>query len=299
MSSDRKSTPLVASALACALASIPSAAYAYCQSTTAPISPACPSPCPTTGLPLAWRTPEIEYAFNRNAFVGADGPQLRAAIVRSFQHWADVTCSGQPIGFTFAQSAQDTDLTLAPNQNQPNVNVITQVSASQWGALGLDSHTFAKTQLWFDTKTGEIVVAEVAFNGSIGAFTACPSTGCPTDAIDLENVTTHELGHFLGLAHSADQSATMWCDAVKGDIQKRSLAPDDEAGLCGIYGSRTVFLDPGAAADRAPSSDGSGASVTKASSSGCAVGGTGNPQATLWVLGLFAVLSRRKLQPGR
>jgi hypothetical protein len=285
MQSDRQCATIVAGALA--LFSMPSLAHAYCHATSDPMSGSCPADCPTTGTPLAWGTPEIEYALNRAAFVGMDEAELRAAIARSFAHWSEVDCNGMPIGFAISELPQDTDLTVGPAASEPNLNVISQLDANQWSALGLDAHTFAKTQLWFDTKTGEIVGADIAFNGAIGAFTVCSESGCPSGAIDLENVATHEIGHFLGLAHSADPSATMWCDAVKGDLQKRSLSDDDRAGLCAIYGSRAVFVD------RSPLSD---VPKREASSGGCAVN-RGNPTDLGLLIALATLLRRKKTRP--
>jgi hypothetical protein len=50
-------------------------------------------------------------------------------------------------------------------------------------------------------------------------------------------VLTHEAGHFLGLSHSIDNSATMKpvYDPVRDGESFRSLAPDDVAGICAIY----------------------------------------------------------------
>jgi hypothetical protein len=278
MESDRKIGTFVVGAIACALVHASSSAHAYCRATTEPMSAACPAACPTSGLPLVWGTPEIEYAFNGDAFVGANGPELRAAIGRSFEHWAGVTCDGQAIGFSFSQLSQDTDLTVGPDNAEPNLNVISALDASLWDKLGFDSRTFAKTQLWYDTGTGEIVGADLAFNRTLGTFGVCPDEGCPPEVIDLENVATHELGHLLGLAHSAEPSSTMWCDAVVGDLEKRTLSADDEAGLCALYGSRAVFMDPGKADDEPSSANGK--------SSGCAVSDPQSARPPLELYGL-------------
>ncbi|MEP7215616.1 MAG: matrixin family metalloprotease [Anaerolineaceae bacterium] len=54
--------------------------------------------------------------------------------------------------------------------------------------------------------------------------------------IDLQSVVTHEFGHALGLNHSGDGSAVMYPSYSAGST-KRSLAPDDLAGLVAIYGA--------------------------------------------------------------
>lgn len=292
MQRDRRSARYVVSVLVGVFAATPLAAHAYCRTTSDPSSGACPAACTTTGIPLAWGTPEIEYALNRDTFLGPDEGAFRAALARSFDHWATVSCNGQPIGFDFAELPQRTDLTVGPVMGEPNLNVISELDADDWAALGFDEHTFAKTQLWFDQRNGEILGADIAFNRSIGDFAVCPDGGCAPGTIDLENVATHEFGHFLGLSHSGDPSSTMWCDAVKDDLQKRSLGDDDVAGLCAIYGSRSVFIDPGPKAGGGASSN----PTSKSESSGCALGGKDEDQApfVLSVLSLLALTIRNK-----
>src|ERR1019366_8185381 len=51
---------------------------------------------------------------------------------------------------------------------------------------------------------------------------------------DLGSILTHEAGHFLGLAHTADTSAVMYASYSPGATV---LTPDDVAGICSIYPS--------------------------------------------------------------
>jgi hypothetical protein len=60
---------------------------------------------------------------------------------------------------------------------------------------------------------------------------------CRSDWVDLENVVTHEAGHFLGLGHSTVQNSTMVANAGLGETTNRSLEVDDEMGICSIYAS--------------------------------------------------------------
>ena len=104
---------------------------------------------------------------------------------------------------------------------------------------------------------------------SVGRRVAHPEL---TDRHDLQNALTHEIGHLLGLDHScffgsapapndhtgqpipdcANATAsvlatTMFPSANPGDVEKRTLEPDDRAGVCGIYPAAATPCPPGAA----------------------------------------------------
>ena len=55
------------------------------------------------------------------------------------------------------------------------------------------------------------------------------------DALDVQAILTHEIGHGLGLDHSDDSTATMYYLAAYGSLSWRTLAPDDVAGVTAIY----------------------------------------------------------------
>jgi hypothetical protein len=58
-------------------------------------------------------------------------------------------------------------------------------------------------------------------------------TVVPSNAIDLESVFLHELGHALGLDHSRNQDAAMRAGLKPGQA-RRTLYYDDVAGICAV-----------------------------------------------------------------
>jgi uncharacterized protein (TIGR03382 family) len=140
-----------------------------------------------------------------------------------------------------------------------------------------DKAVVALTSVLYDPATGRILGADIEVNGWDGVtgplaqnapvhgwyFTchdpANPPVTCTTygadgcDFIDLRNTLTHEVGHFVGLAHpcgagtlpscssAVPQGAVPYVDRTMspttsvGDVAKRSLSADDVAGVCAIY----------------------------------------------------------------
>jgi len=60
--------------------------------------------------------------------------------------------------------------------------------------------------------------------------------------LDLFTVVLHELGHSLGLGHSADTTSVMFATYQGG---RRNLSADDIAGIRAIYGPPEVVPEPG------------------------------------------------------
>lgn len=100
-----------------------------------------------------------------------------------------------------------------------------------------------------DAGTGAILESDVYFNTRFRWSTAA---GGEAGAVDLESVALHELGHLLGLGHSAIGETSRVGDGRRvassgavmfpiawptGSIADRVLQPDDIAGVRDLYGA--------------------------------------------------------------
>ena len=98
----------------------------------------------------------------------------------------------------------------------------------------LDTGIIAMASYWYNRATREIVECDIRFNIDFDWGTA----GLATD-MDLQNIATHELGHFFNLADIYDPSKdtlTMYGYSDFGDTEKRTLAPGDIAGIRKVFG---------------------------------------------------------------
>ena len=187
-------------------------------------------------ISLKWRAGTIAY------FVSTSGPgvvppgEFQAAIQRGFSRWNEVgtaTVDFQFGGFVTNEPFEVDDVSAIGFMERPDLERV-----------------LASTGFTYDTRTGEILEADIFFNSSFdwtGSDTAQPAR------FDLEAIATHEAGHFLGLGHSAvgeteklpsgnrrliGSAAVMFPIAFgAGSISGRALRPDDIAGVSDIYPS--------------------------------------------------------------
>ncbi len=96
---------------------------------------------------------------------------------------------------------------------------------------------------------GQILDADILFNPAV-TFTMDGS-----GSNDLQTVLTHEIGHFLGLDHSAVVKATMFPYAPP---MERTLSSDDVAAISALYPKANPDLETGTISGRVAMTDGSG-----------------------------------------
>ena len=151
------------------------------------------------------------------------------------------------------------------------------------------STVVALTTSSYIVSTGELLDADVEMNAASATPTIVDSPPCSPGAIstscvanDVQNAVTHEIGHFLGLAHSPDPSSTMYTSEPLGETSKRVLDTGSKQFVCDVYPAGQVSKDC------APSS----------SSSGCSSAGDPGALAPGILLLLLALAGRRSAASG-
>lgn len=211
-------------------------ARAFCRTTTTPV-PADYSPsrgCFTEGLPLFWKGQCVGYSVNSAASVHIPLATATKVIDGAFTTWNEVTCGSNGIGITTSDLGPVECAEVRYNPNGPNQNVI--VFRDTTWPYSDPNNTLGLTTVTFNADTGEIYDADMELNAT-GKNLSTTDT-VPANGFDLLSVVTHESGHFLGLAHATDATATMFASYKPGTTSLRSLAPDDIAGICDVYPSK-------------------------------------------------------------
>jgi hypothetical protein len=105
-----------------------------------------------------------------------------------------------------------------------------------------DASTIALTTVTYSVRTGVIYDADIEYNAAGFLFTTVPSPPCEAGhesvscaAYDVQNTTTHEIGHVVGFDHVLNVNSTMAPTAVVGDTQKRIIDLGTQDGFCSTY----------------------------------------------------------------
>ncbi len=218
----------------------PHDALAFCRSTTC--TGDCPRDadgCKTSGTPLAWRGGCVSFSLQEDSSVHIPLKYFRQVATRSFVAWSELECDTGVSSLLFSDTAEVACREAEYNPSGTNANILL-FQDTKWQYSGVDN-TLAKTTVTFDDDTGEILDADIEINHANNNFTI------NDDVVDydLEAVLTHEVGHFIGIDHTPDFTATMYAGYEPGTIDGRSLEPDDVLAACAAYPpSREVTCDP-------------------------------------------------------
>jgi Matrixin len=187
-----------------------------------------------TTVDVKWTGTPVRYFVNDRDIPGVTAADMRAAVARAAATWQGV--AGTTLRF------EDQGLTAAVPVGLDGRNTLGFLDRPD-----LD-RVLGATSLLIDASNGSLVEADVFFNTR---FTWSVAPQGESGRVDVESVVVHELGHFVGLGHSAigeteplasggrrvlGSGAVMFPIALTpGATADRVLQDDDEAGVQDLY----------------------------------------------------------------
>ena len=178
------------------------------------------------GNALFWSSPEsISVVINSDGSDDLSDRTHMPALRNAIDAWNGVSGSR-------ARLVEDTSSQGQSSRNwsssQHHMMLFDEDNSSGFFPMG--SGIVAITPLTFFT-TGQIIDADVLFNGGNFSFTTSGEAG----RFDVQDVATHELGHLLGLDHSGCAGASMYPYVDPSVILHRSLSADEVRGIESVY----------------------------------------------------------------
>ncbi|KAM7531105.1 hypothetical protein LguiB_034515 [Lonicera macranthoides] len=167
--------------------------------------------------PTTWHRPApitLTYAFSQiNILPNAD---IKAVFRRSFSRWSAVI----PVNFRQVDSTSKADIKIG------------FYSRDHRDGFPFEVNELAHT---FPPPDGRIHVnADVAWSVDW-------ESGNHIGDVDLESVVVHEIGHVLGLGHSADRDSVMYPVYTPGS-RMVELVDDDVEGIQKLYGKNPSYI---------------------------------------------------------
>lgn len=174
----------------------------------------------TTGKEMYWTQWPMKYKIHNKGLPGVSASGVAAAIRAGYKTWDAVSCAY--ISFSDQGS---TSQSSGNSKDHINTSYVPSGWNPSWG-----SNALAVTTPYYDPSSGIIIDADIAYNP-----TKTWATNGSSKAIDVQGVATHEIGHQMGMGHSANTAATMYYATGSGNTSQRSLHSDDIAGICYLY----------------------------------------------------------------
>lgn len=159
------------------------------------------------GSAVRWGTFPVSYEWSGSA-LSDTLPEAPLQVEDAFDAWADV--DETEIAFRSSATRQ------APSSAPDSHNLVW--FESDWP---FDPDQIAMTDLWTDEE-GKLVAFDIHINGTVPW-----STEGKPEAYDLQAAVLHEVGHALGLEHSAITTAAMYNTTELGAVWRRELHEDD------------------------------------------------------------------------
>lgn len=218
----------------------PTSALAYCRTMSCELGEDPHHPCPrdenqcvTQGQPLHWGNSCLTYTVQVDGSPASklDADEIQAFVAQAFDSWKAARCpgGGSPNFEVDFQGyvACDRHEVICESANK-NDNVV-MFHDSGWldgkSRIGVTTPTGGK-------ESGLIVDADIEINSQDYSFKSDPNG---TMSTSLLYVLTHEVGHFLGLAHSPVSGAVMSTGYQSLPFSPNLITADDAAAICAVY----------------------------------------------------------------
>jgi hypothetical protein len=296
----------------CAVAAVACAALSLCGATR-PAAAYVRYRTATTNEPFAWPqscVPITAYPFSMadvNGNMDLTHEQIMKAVSASASAWSAEENPCSFLALSVFPSAGETPIARYDYKNSLVFRTTSWCAPSDSpGTCSYDAAALAITSVFANKSNGQIRDADIEVNSRFFIWADLDTDTAAVGKQDLQNALTHEMGHLVGLDHtcyiageppldedglpipscndaSPDvRATTMFASAEPGDLQKRTLAPDDKRAICEMY---PIARDPQSCGDR------DGCSVAPVSRSG-----EGAPVffAALAALGALVAATRRR-----
>lgn len=198
---------------------------------------------------IRWERQPVRYMVTNREVPGVTALDLQRAIGQGFLAWAvapGVGIEGEFAGFTSAEPVTGDGVSVIGFQSRPDLDRV----------LGATTFTL-------DGTTGQILESDIFLN-SAAAWSVASGGDAPR--FDVASIATHELGHLLGLSHSALGETTLLPSGGRrvlgkravmfpiafpgGNVDDRTIEADDIAGIQDVYASSSAERNLGSIAGR-------------------------------------------------
>lgn len=201
--------------------------------------------CRPKETPIGLRWPSTCVSWRLGDSIDPQSP-MAGAIRASFASWNEPECGGITLRYA-GTTDQDVVGYDCRDGGARNANSVMLVDDWHKG-----SQIVALTSVTYQVSTGYILDADIEMNNEHFEWGIVTTPSSQMNTMDIQNAMTHEVGHFIGLDHTEDESftgpghyedATMYRLTFRAETKRRQLHPDDIAGLCAIYPAEEADAD--------------------------------------------------------
>lgn len=170
-----------------------------------------------------WYMPDagLTYKINYSSAPSGIQSKIRSAIANAFTTWTEADNK---------QKFYDYGSTDIRGNRFDGENVVA------W--KGINSTAIAITYIWYWSDTLEVAEVDTMFNKNLSWAVSEPGPDCiSSPTYDVQNIATHEFGHWVGLDDlyaGEDSELTMYGYGATGELKKDTLGVGDISGVLAV-----------------------------------------------------------------